>query len=360
MTVTVQTDKQGRQIYHDHTPFTFYCGQSIPELILAFETYGKLNSAKDNAILIHHALSTDSHVASTDANLDKGWWGEMVGPGRAIDTDKYYVICINNIGSCFGSSGPRCLNPKTDKPYRASFPTVTMADIAASQHRLLQYLGIEHLAAIIGPSMGAMISLSWLALYPQSAAKAVLISSCSRAHPTNVAIRTIQREMISLDTNWQSGNYDDNTLLPGFMLARKFGHITYRSQDELNQRFQANIPIDEQITAINAYLDHNARKFTQRFDVDSYCLLTKAMDLFDVRKHQNHLDDAFAAIEADILVVAASSDTLYPPYQQEEIYQQLVTAGGQGRYECLTTQYGHDAFLVEIQRVGALIQQHLA
>lgn len=332
----------GRCIYHDDAPFTFHCGAVLSGLTQVYETFGQLNAARDNVVLVHHALSTDSHVMATAADPTPGWWQDVVGPGKPLDTERYYIICINNLGSCFGSTGPTSIDPSSGKAYGASFPTLDLTDIVQAQRRLLAHLGITQLAAIIGPSMGAMISLIWAILYPDMVHKVLLISSCYRAHPTNIAIRCIQREMITLDPSWAGGGKPDEAQA-GFMLARKFGLVMYRSQEELNTRFLSVPSTSELISGINDYLQYNAQKFIQHFAVGSYMVLTQAMDTFDVTALG---DEPFAAIQANIGVISASSDSLYPPYQQQEIVQALTRAGVTCHYHLHTTIHGHDAFLI--------------
>ena len=248
MAVQIEEQADGSFRFIDSSTFEFEAGGAIAPLTLAYETWGQLNEARDNAILVHHALSTSSHLTSTEKNPEKGWWEEMVGPGASLDTDRYYVICINNPGSCFGSSGPTSLDPATGEAYRMRFPEVRITDMVHAQKRLIDALGIDCLHTVLGNSMGAMLSLAWLVLYPDSAQRLISISSCAQSFPANNANRYLQRDMIQLDADWQGGDYADSADLAGFRAARRLGLLTYRNWAELNERFvnksgkESNIP----------------------------------------------------------------------------------------------------------------------
>jgi homoserine O-acetyltransferase len=358
---SLEQDHHHRWHFVSHQPFYFKNGASIPELELVFETYGKCNDKKDNVILIHHALSTDSHVAAHPDQPDKtGWWKNMVGPGCYIDTNQYYVICINNLGSCFGSSGPSSIDPRTKQTYRLDFPEVTIADMVASQHLLLQTLGITHLYAIISASMGAMLSLEWAITYPDNVARLVTISSCDKAYPLNRAIRHIKRQMICMDPAWQNGNYAQSPL-PGFSLARQLSHLYYRDVDDFNQRFLNEDEARADKSGILSYLSYNAEKFTKKFDPNSYLYLMRAMDTFDVSApYAGDRMKAFSRMQARTRVIAVSSDTLFPPSQQKALYDALKTADKQADFICHQSANGHDTFLIEVDCFGAWIQEILA
>lgn len=344
--------ENGLKIYHSDQAFQFEMGGEIAELVLAFETYGELSSGKDNVILIHHALSTDSHVASHDKNPEPGWWEAMVGPHKPIDTGKYFVICINNLGSCYGSSGPTSINPNTSNAYQSDFPTVTIGDMLNAQKRLLSALGIDALYAVIGNSMGAMLSLQMAVMFPSLAKKILSISSCYKAYPVNIANRSIQRDIIQLDPAWKQGHYQQQPQ-QGFKLARKIGHISYRNATEMNERFHHDG--DE----INSYLEYNATKFISKFDANCYLSLLEAMDLFDISKGYASAEEALKRIKSEILCVSVDSDILYPPPQQIELKEKLMLAGVKTQYIEHHSQHGHDSFLVETDIFGNYIKSFL-
>jgi len=336
--------------------FHFESGISISPLVLVYETYGKLNSKKDNAIVVHHALSTSSHLAATEKQPTPGWWEKMVGPGKALDTSKYFIICINNLGSCYGSSGPDSNNPKTSKIYGVDFPTVSITDMVRSQKMLIDEIGITKLHAIVGSSMGAMLSISWLALYPDHTHYMISISSCIKSYPANRANRLIQKEIIKLDPAWNNGDYSASSTLEGFKSARKHSLLTYRNWAEINDRFinkRGN-------SSIEHHLDYNAQKFINRFDCNSYLSLMNAMDSYDLSNEGNQsLVDLFKPIQAKILIVSVDSDILLTPSQQQALYEPLSEAGIDTTYINHYSSYGHDAFLVETDTFGQYIQSFI-
>ncbi len=346
----------GKWQFNSPHAFVFDNGQTLANLSLVYETYGHLNADRSNAILIHHALSTHSHVASHANDNTPGWWEKMVGRGCPIDTDRYFVICINNLGSCFGSTGPASINPMTKKVYAMDFPELQISDIARSQKCLLDYLGIEQLHAIIGPSMGAMMSLYHAYHYPESVKKFISISSCYRSYPSNIALRTIQREIIQLDQAWQQGHYENNA---GFILARKLAHLTYRNTEELNHRF---VELEKQAKTernIHSYLQYNAEKFVNKFNVNSYLYLTKAMDDFNILETTTGSQPFIKQIQAQSLIISVNSDTLFEPFQQQELFQLLENANIDVEFVDYESNYGHDAFLVETQGMGKIIHDFL-
>ncbi|MCW5588521.1 MAG: homoserine O-acetyltransferase [Legionellales bacterium] len=346
----------GKYIFHSPEPLRLENGKVLPNLTLAFETYGKLNSQKNNVILIHHALSTHSHVKSHALNPQPGWWENMVGENLPIDTQQFFVICINNLGSCYGSSGPLTQNPETSQIYGNTFPNITISDITRSQIRLLDELNIAMLHAVVSPSMGAMISLDLATRYPQRVNQLISISSCYRSYPSNIALRTMQRDIIRLDPRWQQGETQE---LLGFQLARKLAHLTYRNTQELNHRFLQLEKNPENQRNIHTYLDYNARKFTDSFDVNSYLLLTQAMDDFNIAANANNPTELLKLITAKTLVIGVSSDTLFEPFQQQELYELLQQAGVNCQFHLYESSYGHDAFLVETHGIGKLIRNFI-
>lgn len=362
-TARVIKRSNGRLYYFQSTPFQFENGESIPELTVAYETYGRLNDDRSNVILIHHALSTHSHVASHEMDQTSGWWEEMVGPGKAIDTDLYFVICMNNLGSCFGSSGPASLNPATMKPYRLDFPVYTFTDIAESQMQVLRHLGITHLAAIIGSSVGAMVSMQMITNYPELADVVISISSCHKSYPSNIANRVIQRNMIQLDPDWENGYYTINPT-HGLTLARKLGMFTYRSS-EFDDRFEIYQPgqpvsdMDVDVSDVESYLQYNAEKFVKLFDTNTYLYLLKAMDLFDISQGQGSDHPGIKAIQAYVAVISVDTDSLFTPDQQADLYQLLKDAGVTSHFVSHESVYGHDTFLIETEHMGTYIRESL-
>lgn len=348
--------ENGRLEFTASENFYFEAGGCIHPLVLVYETYGTLNNQKDNAIIVHHALSTSSHLAATEKNPQKGWWQEMVGPGKPLDTNRYFILCINNLGSCYGSSGPVSINPRTAKAYAADFPAVTITDMVRSQKMLIDALGIKKLHAVLGSSMGAMLSTSWLALYPDHARYLISISSCLKGYPANHANRLIQREIIQLDPDWNNGNYRVSGQLRGFKTARKLGLLTYRNWIEINDRF-----LDKQGTeSIENYLNYNAQTFIDRFDCNSYLRLIDAMDTFDLSNAGGQdLTDLFRPIQAKVLVVSVDSDILFTPPQQLALYEALLEANVKVSYIDHHSSYGHDAFLVETDTFGHYIQSFI-
>ncbi|MEZ5524061.1 MAG: homoserine O-acetyltransferase [Pseudomonadales bacterium] len=349
----IREREDGSFEFTSHDDFIFETGESINPLLLVYETYGTLNTDKSNAVIVHHALSTSSHLASHEKKPEPGWWEEMVGPGRALDTDRYFIICVNNLGSCYGSSGPASLNPQTGKIYGPDFPPVTIIDMVRSQKRLVDELGISQLHAVLGSSMGAMLSIAWLVLYPDHARYLLSISSCAKGYPANHANRLIQKEIICQDPDWNNGRYSDASRLKGFKTARKHGLLTYRNWKELDARF-----VDKQgVEAIDNYLDYNAQKFIDRFDCNSYLRLVDAMDTFDLTEAgKRNLAEVFRPIQAKVLVVSVDSDVLFTPPQQQDLYRALRDAGVDVTYIDHHSSYGHDAFLVETDAFGEYIR----
>jgi homoserine O-acetyltransferase/O-succinyltransferase len=355
MTTSINKQSDGSWVFTSDQPFSLENGQALPELTLVYETWGELNADKSNVIVIHHALSVGAHVASSSGNPEAGWWDNMVGPGKAINSDRYFIICINNLGSCFGSTGPTSKNPETGKPYRNDFPAITIGDMVNSQKLLLDSLGVEQVFAIIGNSMGAMLSLIWAIEYPDSVARVMLSCTSYKAYPANIANRNIQQSAIRIDPAWNGGNYTSNENLQGFRLARKLGLYTYRNSAEWNSRFNSHGDAQGEDGEIIAYMDYNADKFVKMFDANSYLTLTTAMDSYDVTKKYPTPDDCFSRIKAKVLVVSEEFDILFTPMQQEELLVCLQNAGVDCHYISHHSQFGHDAFLVETERFGNYI-----
>ena len=354
----------GLNIYQSTTPFQFMNGESIDHLVLAFETYGEMNEDKSNIVLIHHAFSTHSHVSSHAQNKNNGWWENMVGDGFHIDTSKYFVICINNLGSCFGSSSPAGINPITHEPYQCNFPVFTFEDVVNSQKQLFDFLKIEKIHTIIGPSLGGMISLTWVVKYPEMVERMITISSAARAYTANNANRAIQREIIMLDPEWNGGHYARNPQ-KGLNTARKLGLYTYRSSKEFNERFHLEYTEDKPIKLrgkreeIENYLEYNANKFSSNFDTNCYLYTLQMMDLYDIRNGYNSFGEAFYNLKTKVLVISVNTDRLFAEEQQFEIYQEMKKAGVDVSYIPHESEQGHDTFLIETDLMGTYIQEFL-
>ncbi len=359
-----------RQYFDLGTPFAMKRGGELHNARLAYETWGTLSVDKDNAILILTGLSPSAHAAANAADASPGWWEEMLGPGKPIDTDRWFVICVNTLGSCKGSTGPASINPQSGDDYRIDFPELSLEDGANSAHELVTGLGIERLACLIGNSMGGMTALAYLSLHAGCARSHISISTAAQAQPFAIAIRSLQREAIRLDPNWNGGNYDDDRYPDaGMSIARKLGVITYRSAMEWVGRF-ARIRLDseqrddEPFAAefqIESYLDRHARRFVRSFDPNAYLFLSRASDWFDIAEYgDGSAAEALSRIHVErALVVGVSTDILFPLSQQEEIAEGLRAGGANVRFVALDSPQGHDAFLVDIEGFGGAIAPFL-
>lgn len=349
----LECDSEGKQKAHFSDHFSLKLGGTLSEFDLVFETYGKLNSSKDNTILIHHSLATHSHVASHSKNSSKGWWEALVGPGKAIDTDRFYVICVNNLGSCYGSTGPVSINPQSGKSYRADFPAVTIEDMVRSQRLLLDRLGIQNCYAIIGGSMGGMLTLCWAHLYPKDAKFLIAISMAHKPYPLQLAHRNTQREALMLDPAWQGGYYLQNPV-QGLKLARMISHLFYRGLEEVDSRFNGNdlIDLDNTKSDVVNYYHYNADKFANQYDAYTYLLFLNAMDRFNLEEYGESL---FKGITAKIRIIGTDSDVLYPARQQQAVYELMRQKNLNVEYILHHSSLGHDAFLVDAEAMGKYI-----
>lgn len=360
--------------YYEHPePLVLESGETLPSITLAYETYGELNRKKSNAILICHALSGDAHVAGFHEGEEKsGWWDSVVGPGKAFDTSRYFVICSNVIGGCKGSIGPSSLNPATGKPYGIKFPVITISDMVNAQKLLIDHLGIPILYAVAGGSMGGMQALQWTVSYPDQVKKAILIATSGYSTPQQIAFNEVGRIAITSDPGWNGGNYyhekayDSTGPRKGLALARMVGHITYLSNESMHEKFGRALQGKDRIGfnfstdfAVESYLHHQGDTFTRRFDANSYLYITKAIDYFDLTK-DGSLAKGIAGNRASFLVISVSSDWLYPPYQSEEIVSALVAHERDVHYSEIRSNYGHDAFLLETGQLTYLIGKFLS
>jgi homoserine O-acetyltransferase len=339
-------------------------GGSLPQVDIVYETWGTLSPAKDNALLITTGLSPGAHARSSAEDPTPGWWEEMVGPEQAIDTERFFVVCVNSLGSCHGSTGAASLDPRTGEPYRMSFPVLAIEDIATAAREALRTLGITRLRALVGPSLGGMTALAYAMLFPDEVDALVTISSAARATPFAIAIRSVQREAIRSDPAWNGGNYAPPGPVTGLRLARKLGLITYRSAKEWRERFarervEARDP-DEGTFGIEfeveAYLETHARRFVGHFDANCYLFLSRSMDLFDAAEHGGSVEAGLGRIRAaKVLVIGVETDFLFPLDQQEEIATILRKHGRDVRFVPLPSVQGHDSFLVDYDRFGPAV-----
>jgi len=365
------TVPDARRYFDLPSPFPMKRGGALIGATLAYETWGELNAAKDNAIFVLTGLSPSAHAASNAEDPSPGWWEAMIGPGKYIDTNRWYVICANTLGSCKGSTGPASINPATGEPYRLDFPALTLEDVANASHALVSGLGIERLACLVGNSMGGMSALAYLVLHPGATRAHISISTAPQAQPFAIAIRSLQREAIRLDPNWKQGHYDDEHYPEaGMSIARKLGVITYRSAMEWVGRF-ARIRLDSDEREedpfavefqIESYLAAHARRFVRSFDPNSYLYLSRASDWFDIAEYGGgNVAATLAAIHIErALVIGVSTDILFPLTQQQQIADGLKTGGAAVDFVALDSPQGHDAFLVDIERFGAAIARFLA
>jgi homoserine O-acetyltransferase len=345
--------------------FAMHRGGHLESPTLAYETWGELNDARDNAILVFSGLSPSAHAASSENDPSAGWWEDMIGPGLPIDTDRFFVIAVNSLGSCFGSTGPASVNPETGVVYRLAFPVLTMEDIAESAHLVVEHLGIEVLHSVVGCSMGGMSGLAYCVNHPGNVRSFVSISSCTRVLPFSIAVRSLQREMIRSDAKWLHGDYDvSDPPLEGQRLARKLGMITYRSAQEWDQRFGRERATDmtetgEQFNidfSVESYLQNHADKFSGAFDANCYLYLSRASDLFDLAEHGGSLQAAFGRLMLErVLVIGVESDILFPPHQQRELAEGFAKVCKDTTHVELDCIRGHDSFLVEMDAFRPVI-----
>ena len=348
------------------SPFPMKRGGALHGARMAYDTWGTLDADRGNAVLILTGLSPDAHAAANAANPEPGWWEAMVGPGKPIDSGRWFVICVNALGSCKGSTGPASIDPATGRPYRLDFPELSIEDGAEAAAAVVRALGIERLACVIGNSMGAMMSLALLARHPGIARSHVNISGAARALPFSIAIRSLQREAIRLDPKWNGGDYDDGAYPEsGMRMARKLGVITYRSALEWDGRFGRVRLEDEREDddpfgfefQVESYLEGHARRFVRRFDPNSYLYLSRSMDWFDLGEScHGTCTQGLSKLRVDrALAIGVHTDILFPLQQQEEIAEGLAAGGADASFLPLPSPQGHDAFLVDIERFGPAV-----
>ncbi len=346
-------------------------GSKLGSITLAYETCGNLNQDKSNVIMVLHALSGDSHMAGYYSEDDPkpGWWEIMVGPGKGIDTNKYFVICSNIIGGCMGSTGPASINPKTTQPFGHDFPVITIGDMVRAQKRLLDYLGIKKVLALVGGSIGGMQVLEWCARYPDMVVSAIPLATTTRHSALAIAFNEVARQAIMADPNWNEGNYySGNRPDLGLALARMIGHITYLSDESMRHKFGRRLQGKNDFSfdfgadfQVESYLRYQGARFVERFDANSFLYITKAADYFDLKKQNgsNSLVKVFSGISAKFLVVSFTSDWLYPTYQSKEIVVAMKKTGLDVSFCEIESEWGHDAFLLPNERLSNLIRGFL-
>ncbi len=333
------------------------CGATLSPVDVAYETCGKLNEARSNAVLILHAFSGDAHAAGLSrADGKPGWWDNMIGPGKAFDTDRYFVICSNVLGGCRGTTGPSSINPATGRPYALSFPVITIGDMVRLQKMLIDHLGIPRLLCVAGGSMGGMQALQWAVTYPEMVVSAIPIATTARSSAQQIAFNEVGRQAIMADPDWNNGDYyGSKPPARGLAVARMVGHITFMSDESMRVKFGRRLRQKEKPGfdfsvdfEVESYLRYRGTQFVDRFDANSYLYITKAMDYFDLTDGSGSLVDAFRDVRARFLVISFTSDWLYPSYQSVEIVNALRALNKDVAYCELPSNYGHDAFLVDI------------
>ena len=367
-------------IAHTQTlPFTqalgLKSGLTLGPYQLAYETYGQLNAQRSNAVLVCHALNASHHVAGVYPGQDKseGWWDNMVGPGKPLDTDRFFVIGVNNLGSCFGSTGPMHVNPETGRIYGADFPVVTVEDWVTSQARLLDALGIQQLAAVMGGSLGGMQALSWTLQYPERVRHALVIASSPNLNAENIAFNEVARRAIVTDPDFHGGHFYAHGVVPkrGLRIARMLGHITYLSDDVMNEKFGRRLQVatdqayrystQDVEFQIESYLRYQGDKFSEYFDANTYLLITRALDYFDpAREFGGDLSAALARAKAAFLLVSFSTDWRFSPARSREMVRALLNNRSAVSYAEIDAPHGHDAFLLDDARYLALVRSYFA
>ncbi|MBN1897392.1 MAG: homoserine O-acetyltransferase [Spirochaetes bacterium] len=346
-------------------------GEKLGPVHLAYETYGTLNRTKTNAVLVLHALSGDAHAAGYHRSTDKkpGWWDIMIGPGKAFDTHKYYVICSNVMGGCKGSTGPSSINPITKRTYGLSFPIITIKDMVKAQKALMDHLGIKKILTLVGGSMGGMQVLQWTVSYPDMCHSAIPIATAPYLSAQSIAFDEVGRQAIISDPYFKGGNYYKSRKKPsrGLAIARMIGHITYLSEKSMHSKFGRNLQDKAKYSyrfltdfQVESYLHHQGDSFVKRFDANSYLYISKAMDYFDISQGFSSMNETFARVKAKYLVVSFSSDWLFPPAQSKRIVNALRQNLKFVSYVDVPSSYGHDAFLLESETLTRLIKKFLA
>ncbi|MDI9349219.1 MAG: homoserine O-acetyltransferase [Candidatus Symbiobacter sp.] len=355
------------KIFADDDVMPLDCGAGLAALGVAYRTYGHLNAARNNAILVCHALTGDQYVAETHPLTGKpGWWESLIGPGRMLDTNRYFVICSNVLGSCMGTSGPGSLNPQTGQVYGLDFPVITIGDMVRAQKKLIDALGIAQLFAVIGGSMGGMQVLEWAASYPDSVFAAVPIATASRHSAQNIAFHEVGRQAIMADPDWRGGKYQEQGVIPrrGLAVARMAAHVTYMSEGALHEKFGRALQQGDRPSyhfaadfQVESYLHHQGSSFVERFDANSYLYLTRAMDYFDLAAaHGGNLAAAFSGSKTRFCVVSFTSDWLFPTPESRALVKALNAVAGNVSFVEIDSDRGHDSFLLDLPEFDKILQ----
>ncbi|MCH2186909.1 homoserine O-acetyltransferase [Myxococcota bacterium] len=363
----------GYETFHHGEPFRFEWSGRLSEMDIAYETWGTLSPARDNAILVHTGLSASSHARSQAKNPHRGWWEDFIGPGAPLDTNRFFVICSNLLGGCYGSTGPASTNPETGLPYGSEFPILTVRDMVRAQILLLDHLEIDRLYAAVGASLGGMQSPMLAALAPERVERMVSISAAACSHPQSIAMRFVQRQAVMADPDWREGQYYGQSFPHrGLRVAREIGTLTYRSGPEWMERFgrqriKDEAPRLDEDFQVEGYLAYQGDKFCLQYDPNSYLYISKAMDLFDMTDRQaaqaNHPEDSparLADVQCPSLIVGVTTDLLFPVWQQQELAELLRGHGTPVEYLELDSPYGHDSFLIEQEKLGVPLSRFLS
>uniref|UniRef100_A0A7C2K081 Homoserine O-acetyltransferase n=1 Tax=Schlesneria paludicola TaxID=360056 RepID=A0A7C2K081_9PLAN len=363
------------ELFAPPNPLVLESGEQFGPITVAYETYGELTERRDNAIFVCHALTGDAHVAGRHTPDDRkpGWWDPLIGPGRALDTTKYFVICANVLGGCQGTTGPMSINPATGRPYGARFPFITVGDMVAVHRELVRKLGIEQLLGVIGGSLGGMQVLDWAARFPDSLRSAICLAAAAKLSAQGIAFNAVGRRAITVDPNFHNGDYysangprkhGEDGPRYGLALARMVAHITYLSELSIERKFGRRLQHSDQFAyqlqqetefQIESYLHYQGKRFIERFDANSYLYLTRAMDYFDLAAKHGSLEQALGRTDARFLVTSYNTDWLFPSSQSREIVTSLVKTGRHVTYLELESVFGHDSFLIEIEQLAELL-----
>jgi len=358
-------------LYSNEHPLLLACGGELASVTVAFETYGQLNEDRSNAVFVCHALTGDAHAAGVHAADEKkpGWWDGFIGPGKGLDTDRYFVICANVLGGCQGTTGPGSIDPATGKRYCLSFPFLTVRDIVAVHAKLVEYLGIHSLCAVIGGSLGGMQVLEWAVRFPDQVRSAIVLASAAKLAAQGIAFNAVGRRAIYADAGFAGGDYyDTNGPRYGLAIARMVAHITYLSEDSIELKFGRRLQDSSEFAyamqketefQIESYLHHQGKRFVQRFDANSYLYLTRAMDYFDLSEGFGSLAEALAHSRARFLVVSYDTDWLFPTSQSQELVTALLQAGRHATFLELGCAFGHDSFLIDLKPLNELVTPFL-
>ena len=357
--------------FAEHEPMQLESGASLGPITIAYETYGKLNAERSNAILIVHALSGGAHAAGyhNETAEKPGWWDTCIGPGKAFDTNRFFVVCSNVLGGCYGTTGPSSIDLTTGRPYGLEFPMVTIGDMVQAQTRLIDHLGIDQLLAVAGGSMGGMQVLEWASNHPQRVKSVISLATTAQHSPMLIAFSEVGRQAIYADPYWNDGAYYEQATKPdsGLAVARMVGHITYLSDESMQEKFGRRLRHIEQYGyefetefEIESYLKYNSNNFTRRFDANTYLYVTKAMDYFDLTQPTGSLAAAFTqSVDIRYLVVSFTSDWLYPSYHSKRLVSALTAVGADVTYLDIQSSWGHDAFLLEVETMTNLLGSFL-